>query len=120
MLVGWAGGPPADALAGRGTDAIIDAAISALAKGLRMPRRRVASLVVGGWTHDWRSDPHARGAYSYVRVGGLGSGRRLARPVEGTLFFAGEATEEDLSGTVEGALASGLRAARQVDKALRR
>jgi monoamine oxidase len=85
-----------------------------------MPRRRVASRVLGAWTHDWRSDPHARGAYSYVRVGGVGSAHRLARPVDGTLFFAGEATEEELSGTVEGALASGQRAARQVDTALRR
>jgi monoamine oxidase len=85
-----------------------------------MPPRRLASRLLGAWTHDWRSDPHARGAYSYVRVGGVGSARRLVRPVEGTLFFAGEATEEELSGTVEGALASGLRAVRQVERALRR
>jgi monoamine oxidase len=120
LLVGWAGGPAADALAGRGTDVVVDAALGALAKSLRMSRRRVDALVVGAWTHDWRSDPHARGAYSYVRVGGTGSSQRLARPVEGTLFFAGEATEEELSGTVEGALASGLRAANQVERALRR
>jgi hypothetical protein len=39
--------------------------------------------------------------------------------VEDTLFFAGEATSEAW-GTVEGALASGMRAARQVDAALNR
>ena len=120
LMVGWTGGPPADALAGRGTDAVVDAALAALAAALGMPRRRLASRILGAWTHDWRSDPHARGAYSYVRVGGIGSSRRLARPVEGTLFFAGEATEEELSGTVESALASGLRAVRQVERALRR
>ena len=120
LLVGWAGGPAADALAGRGNDAIVDAAIASLARSLGMQRRRVASRVLGAWTHDWRSDPHARGAYSYVRVGGVGSSRRLVRPVEGTLFFAGEATDEERSGTVEGALASGLRAAKQVERALRR
>ena len=36
---------------------------------------------------------------------------RLAAPVEGTLFFAGEALAADY-GTVHGALESGLRAAR--------
>jgi len=50
-----------------------------------------------------------------VRVGGTGSSRRLARPVDGTLFFAGEATDESgEAGTVAGALASGERAADQV------
>lgn len=44
-----------------------------------------------------------------------------ARPVEGTLFFAGEAAgAEGRNGTVEGALASGLRAAKQVASALAR
>jgi monoamine oxidase len=69
--------------------------------------------------HDWEHDPFARGAYSYPGVGGASAGRALARPVEGTLFFAGEATAEPW-GTVEAALASGLRAARQVEAALRR
>jgi monoamine oxidase len=53
-------------------------------------------------------------------VGGSPVQRTLARPVEGTLFFAGEATEPDETGTVSGALASGARAARQVLKALGR
>jgi len=40
--------------------------------------------------------------------------------VQRTLFFAGEATDPERSGTVEGAIASGLRASRQVDAASRR
>ena len=72
-------------------------------------------------THDWDADPHARGAYSYARVGGSQAAKTLARPVEGTLFFAGEATDtEGRTGTVEGALATGLRAARQVETALKK
>ncbi|HEY8311045.1 MAG TPA: FAD-dependent oxidoreductase, partial [Gemmatimonadaceae bacterium] len=59
------------------------------------------------------------GAYSYATVGGSGAGRKLARPVEQTVFFAGEATDtEGHSGTVEGALATGSRAARGVLQAL--
>jgi monoamine oxidase len=41
--------------------------------------------------------------------------------VSGTLFFAGEATDEEgRTGTVHGAIATGERAARQVVRALER
>ena len=63
--------------------------------------------------HDWHSDRHFRGAYSYTGVNALPAHQTLAAPVEETLFFAGEATEtKGHSGTVHGAIASGLRAAR--------
>jgi len=39
--------------------------------------------------------------------------------VESTLFFAGEATDPEGAGTVEGAIATGLRAARQVSALFR-
>jgi monoamine oxidase len=39
--------------------------------------------------------------------------KALSRPIEDTLYFAGEGTEPDETGTVSGALASGRRAARQ-------
>lgn len=67
------------------------------------------------FTHDWVSDPLARGAYSYVTVDEMSSRGTLARPIANTLFFAGEAT--DTSGqasTVAGAFGSGQRAAKQV------
>ena len=44
---------------------------------------------------------------------------RLARAVGGVLFFAGEATADVLElGTVHGALASGERAAREMERRL--
>ena len=64
--------------------------------------------------HDWGRDPFARGAYSYVAVGGGNARAALAMPVDGTLFFAGEATSNDgQGGTVNGALETGERAARE-------
>jgi len=47
-------------------------------------------------------------------VGGAGAREDLATPIGDTLFFAGEATDAEESGTVAGALRSGERAARQV------
>ncbi len=69
------------------------------------------------WLHDWQEDPCARGAYSYVTVGGGRARRALAAPLRDTLFFAGEATDyEGEHGTVAGALRSGVRAARELVK----
>ena len=59
-------------------------------------------------------------AYTYVRAGGAGALKVLATPVQGTLFFAGEATEDSEMGTVGGALASGKRADDECIRALRR
>ncbi|MFN7135158.1 MAG: FAD-dependent oxidoreductase, partial [Myxococcales bacterium] len=50
--------------------------------------------------------------------GGADAPGALAAPVEGTLFFAGEATSATRAGTVDGALAEGLRAADEVLAAL--
>jgi len=120
VLVAWSGGPPAEDLARKGPAEIRAAALRALAGQLGISRRRVESRLEEVWSHDWDADPHSRGAYSYARVGGSEAARALARPVEGTLFFAGEATDEQgRTGTVEGAIATGLRAARQVGRALR-
>ncbi|HEV3077973.1 MAG TPA: NAD(P)/FAD-dependent oxidoreductase [Thermoanaerobaculia bacterium] len=119
LAVAWSGGPRAAAVARRGRRAVESTAVAELSAAFGLPRRAVASLLVATWMHDWQRDVYSRGAYSYARVGGAGAARSLSRPVEDTLFFAGEATDTGgHTGTVEGALASGLRAARQAARAL--
>lgn len=69
---------------------------------------------------DWARDPFARGAYSWIPAGALDAPTALAAPVADRLFFAGEATDAGGdSGTVHGALASGLRAADEILARLR-
>lgn len=64
---------------------------------------------------DWGSDPWTTGAFTFPRVGALGAARRWAEPIDGTVFFAGEATcSERHMASVHGALESGLRAAKEV------
>jgi monoamine oxidase len=119
VLVAWAGGPPADALAKLSTDRQLDRALDELARLVGEPRAFIDRQIVTWASHDWAADPFARGAYSYVRVGGMQAQASLALPVEDTLFFAGEATE--LSGhqaTVHGALRAGQRAADEIIQAL--
>lgn len=112
VIVAWAGGPPAVELTQSKT--IEDTAIRELARVFKRKRARVESLIESLHTYDWTRDICVRGAYSYVGVGGVGAATKLSRPVRGTLFFAGEATDKQNGGTVEGAIASGIRAARQV------
>jgi monoamine oxidase len=119
LAVAWSGGPKAAAIAARGRRAVESTAVAELAAAFELPRRVVTSRLLATWMHDWQRDVYSRGAYSYARVGGAGAAASLSRPVEDTLFFAGEAAApRGLTGTVEGALASGLRAARQASRAL--
>ena len=63
----------------------------------------------------WSSDQWARGSYSFLPVGATPSLRvALAQPINGRLFFAGEATSSDAPATVHGAQASGARSAQEV------
>lgn len=119
LLVGWMGGPAATALCGLPEAEIERIALHSLAAHVGLPYERLAGLVRGSWMHNWERDPFSRGAYSYAVVGGSGAAYELARPVEETIFFAGEATATDGdAGTVEGALSTGLRAARGVLQSL--
>jgi monoamine oxidase len=111
-LTGWAGGPYAARLAGVAERELLDLAVGSLAHALGLSPRDVGARLEYHHFHDWGSDPFARGAYSYVRVGGFEAHRTMAEPVAGTLYFAGEATcGEGLNATMEGAVRSGLRAA---------
>ena len=111
VLTGWTAGSAADQFRSFERSQIVAEALSSLARILdrKIPHPETAHF------HDWRSDPFFRGAYSYVPVNGLPARKALSKPVDATLFFAGEAT--DLNGhasTVHGAIASGARAAEQI------
>jgi len=62
----------------------------------------------------WARDPFARGAYSHALPGHAGDRAILAAPVDGRIFFAGEATSPNFFSTAHGARDSGERAAREV------
>lgn len=114
LLVAWAAGPKAQRLAGADKSSIISEAIASVRAtfGVEAP---VEDMLQGAWVHDWQSDPYARGAYSYVIAGGGEARGDLAKPLMGTLFFAGEAADTaGEAGTVGGALQSGERAASEL------
>ncbi|HEX9434088.1 MAG TPA: FAD-dependent oxidoreductase, partial [Burkholderiales bacterium] len=111
LLTAWAGGPKAARLTGSSTRKLLDAALTSLesvfGKGVR-------AELAAAYVQDWMQDPYSRGGYSYLLVGGKGAREELAAPIDETIFFAGEATDSEESGTVAGALRSGQRAAREI------
>jgi monoamine oxidase len=109
LLTAWAGGPKAQRLTGSSPEKLLKHALASVRSVLGGNEEPSAFLV-----HDWRADPYARGGYSYVKVGGTGAREELAAPLDETLYFAGEATDVEQSGTVGGALASGIRAAQEI------
>lgn len=107
-------GPFAKALAADGVRATADYALTQLAaifgnevKACVTDRRVFA---------DWDHDPWIAGCYTAARIGRHSARAELARPLEGRLFFAGEATHDRYMGDVHGAYLSGEAAA---DAALR-
>ena len=72
-------------------------------------RRYVRPLI----TTNWARTTYNRGSYSYALPGQAKARGLLARPFEGRLFFAGEATHPFDFSTAHGAHDSGVRAAEE-------
>ncbi|HEU4588430.1 MAG TPA: NAD(P)/FAD-dependent oxidoreductase [Gemmatimonadales bacterium] len=114
VITGWSGGPAAARLAGLSCAAVTDRAVASLAAVFGRSVAELASRVRAAYYHDWSSDPWARGGYSYGGVGAQAACALLRRPVEHTLYLAGEALVEGRFGTVHAALGDGRRAARAI------
>lgn len=109
------GGRLAHQLEGEGEGAFAAFAMEELAALLGADFRR--SLTPMAETA-WAADRWALGSYSHALPGRAGDRARLAAPVDGRLFFAGEATHPSAFSTAHGAWESGLRAAAEAMAAL--
>lgn len=115
VVTAWVGGPRAAKYAGCDAAAVVTTALDAMSRAFQIDRRAISDELAAWHYHDWRSDPFSRGAYSYVPAGALDAVDALTRPVEDTLFFAGEASDPGGHwGTVHGAIRSAERAAAQI------
>jgi monoamine oxidase len=120
ILTGWAAGPNAKAHTGKSKDEIVSSAVESLARIMKIVESELRLQITGSFAHDWQADPFSHGAYSYTAVGGMDAAQALAAPVADALYFAGEATNVDgYTGTVHGAIATGLRAAKELLQSLR-
>jgi len=115
LLVGWAPFHCAERLSGRNESFVVEQSLKALHRVFAVSLHELDVLLEYAYFHDWQNDPFSRGAYSYGKVGAEDAQEALARPIENTLFFAGEASDVGgRNGTVHGAIASGRRAATEI------
>jgi monoamine oxidase len=118
LLTAWAGGPQSLELGDHTEEALVEESIRSLSLVTGFTRATIERELDAWNFHDWQSDPYSRGAYSYVAVNGMHAQRELAKPLMDTLFFAGEATHyEGQSGTVDGAIDTGISAGQAVVQA---
>jgi monoamine oxidase len=110
-IEGFFGGRFARSLEDAGEGALAAASIDEIVAILGSDfRRKLKPLAESRWAHD----PFARGSYSHALPGHADKRELLAAPVEGRLFFAGEATSPEFFSTAHGARDSGERAAEEV------
>jgi polyamine oxidase len=84
----------------------LDIARETLATMLGKGPKPIAAMIT-----DWRNDPYAGGAYSYIPTGASTADMDAFGIVDGPVRFAGEHTVAEYHGTVHAAFVSGRRAA---------
>jgi monoamine oxidase len=111
MIECYFGGRNAWDLEAGGEKAFVDFALSELTGQLGNDfAKRLKPITI----HPWGADPFARGSYSYALPGKVASRAVLAAPVDGRLFFAGEACSTHDFSTAHGGFITGVAAAEQV------
>ncbi len=111
LIEAYFGGTLAHELEAEGDRGFLDFAMNELTAALGSDfGRRVSPLRI----HAWAADPYARGSYSSALPGKSGNRARLAEPVDGRLFFAGEACSPQHYSTAHGAYLTGIAAAGQI------
>lgn len=109
ILVAWSTGATARRLSQMSHQQRLEWTVQALEKKMPGAQRHF----VKGHSFDWTGDPYSRGGYSHSRLGYLTTRAQALSQAEGPLHFAGEHTSP-FNGYMEGALESGLRAAREI------
>ncbi|HEX4784484.1 MAG TPA: NAD(P)/FAD-dependent oxidoreductase [Candidatus Sulfotelmatobacter sp.] len=117
VITGWAPWQSAEKVRS-GSVPVVTRALQSLGSLLRVSTEELEGLLEIAYFHDWQADPFSRGAYSYVKAGAADAPAILSRPVQDTLFFAGEAVDiTGNNGTVHGAIASAKGAVTHIIKA---
>ena len=115
VLAGWAAGTQVERVGSLHPGTLHRTALHSLSHVLDLPLDQLSKRLQSWHWHNWQHDPLARGAYSWVRAGGVDAHKLLGAPLRGTLYFAGEATRgEGFNATMDGAVQSGERAAQQL------
>ena len=112
ILTGWLGGPKAALMSSLPQDKICESGLNSLANIFGSSITFLREQLVSSKIMCWDDHSNIKGGYSYNTIDSTGAKAILQKPIDDTIYFAGEAVYSgDLGGTVEAALASGKMAA---------
>ncbi|MGV3527438.1 MAG: flavin monoamine oxidase family protein [Flavisolibacter sp.] len=115
LLIGWLGGPHAEQHVAKTEKEILELSLHSLANIFSVSAAQLRAWLKGSLVVNWQNAKYSAGAYSYDVVNGHRAKNLLSRPVERTLYFAGEALHHGAeTGTVEAAFQSGREAAYRI------
>ncbi len=114
LLTGWLSGPVTGTIA-MSDEELLNEGVKSLGYIFDCPEEKLRSMIRASKVINWASDKFSLGAYAYKTVETSKAIELLSKPVEDTVYFAGEAyhTGPEM-GTVEAALASGTAAAQKL------
>lgn len=116
VLTGWLAGPPSAAYTGADDEKILQAAFISLSSIYNISIDTLQQYCRASHIHNWNNDTYSKGGYSFKTVTSAAAIKILNKPVGNTLFFAGEAIDENYHATVEAALSSGRNTAGRILK----
>lgn len=117
LMVAWMAGPIAAEHKNSTPEKLLSLALASLSNVFKIPQETFEKEVEIYNVSNWSGDPFTQGAYSYSTYYTKDAYERLAKPIENTVFFAGEALfSGDATSTVEGALGSGKEIAERILK----
>jgi monoamine oxidase len=113
LLTGWFSGPKAKLSSGNSNATILNDALESLANIFKREKRILRKNLDSWKVVNWSKDEFTLGSYSFQTVNSKTNCIKAGKAEKDTLFFAGEHLGQP-SGTVEGAIASGMKAAQQI------
>jgi len=107
LLTGWVGGPKTEKLKALSDEAILQLSIESLSAIFSMTQEQLKSLLTAWHVEQWKLNPYSLGAYSFNMLPTTKARQLLHKPVENTIWFAGEGYYDGVNGgTVEAAFVS--------------
>ncbi|HTD98987.1 MAG TPA: NAD(P)/FAD-dependent oxidoreductase [Mucilaginibacter sp.] len=115
VLTGWLGGPNAEKKRDIANEDILQQSLQSLANIFKRSAEELKDNLVAWNVVNWTADPFTCGSYAYDTVEAAGARKILSKPINHTIYFAGEYLYDGPAmGTVEAALTSGMEVAKQI------
>jgi monoamine oxidase len=115
ILTGWLGGPKTARFTEADNETVLQHALQSLANIFSMPVDEIRSLVTASHIAKWQNRLGSLGAYSYNKLFTTHARALLNKPVQDTIYFAGEGLYDGINGgTVEAALHSAEQVAKLI------